>query len=84
MSPTATKESDNKDDSKVSKTEKRKKADSVGKSDKELTMKQSKQEKTDNIYDEILKLESKESEARPADKDHEVWKDTCGELRLTF
>jgi len=81
MAPTATKEPDSKDDIKI-KSEKRKKSDSSSsKVDKEPVVKQVKQEKTENIYDEILKLESRESEARPASKDLELWKETCGELR---
>ena len=81
MAPTATKDPDTKDEVKV-KSEKRKKSDSSGsKVEKEPVLKQPKQEKTENIYDEILKLESRESEARPASKDLELWKETCGELR---
>ena len=84
MAPTATKEPDSKDDIKI-KSEKRKKSESSSsKVDKEPVVKQVKQEKTENIYDEILKLESRESEARPASKDLELWKETCGELRLNF
>jgi len=81
MSPTATKDPDSKEDVKISKSEKRKKSDSSSKTEKEPSLKQPKQEKTENIYDEILKLETRESEARPADKDLELWKETCGELR---
>lgn len=83
MSPTATKDTDSKEDVKISKSEKRKKSasDSSSKADKEPSLKQPKQEKTESIYDEILKLEARESEARPADKDLELWKETCGELR---
>jgi len=81
MAPTATKDPDTKDEVKV-KSEKRKKSDSSGsKVEKEPVLKQPKQEKSENIYDEILKLESRESEARPASKDLELWKETCGELR---
>ena len=84
MSPTATKDTDSKEDVKISKSEKRKKSasDSSSKADKEPSLKQPKQEKTESIYDEILKLEARESEARPADKDLELWKETCGELRF--
>eukprot|EP00092_Neocalanus_flemingeri_P094704 GFUD01120435.1.p1 GENE.GFUD01120435.1~~GFUD01120435.1.p1 ORF type:complete len:711 (+),score=250.43 GFUD01120435.1:40-2172(+) len=81
MSPTATKDPDSKDDGKVSKSEKRKKSDSSIKAEKEPVIKQPKQEKSESIYDEILKLENRESEARPAEKDLELWKETCGELR---
>jgi len=81
MSPTATKDSDTKDDVKISKSEKRKKSETGSKAEKEPALKQPKQEKTDSIYDEILKLENRESEARPADKDLELWQETCGELR---
>ena len=81
MSPTATKEADSKDDVKISKTEKRKKSDSTSKVDKEPSSKQMKQDKNENVYDEILKLEIKESVDRPPDKDLELWKGTCGELR---
>ena len=81
MSPTATKDSDSKDDVKVSKSEKRKKSETSSKTEKEPSVKLPKQEKTESIYDEILKLENRESEARPADKDLELWKETCGELR---
>jgi len=81
MSPAATKDTETKDDTKVSKSDKRKKPDSGSKSDKESAQKQPKPENNEDIYEEILKLESRESETRSADKDLELWKETCGELR---
>lgn len=43
-----------------------------------------KQSKPDNIYPEILAMEAKESESRPADKDAEMFSLTCNELRTAM
>lgn len=89
MAPTATKDvKEESEDTKTVKTEKRKKSDGASKSEKEPIAKQVKT-KTEvkeevpppNIYQEILEMECRESESRPADKDHKLWVETCGELR---
>ena len=91
MAP-ASKESESKDEVKVTKPEKRKKSDGVTKSEKseQPREKQAKKEKEKekevvppsvNVYDQILTLENEESETRSGDSDLQMWKDICGELR---
>ena len=91
MAPAA-KESESKDEVKVTKSEKRKKSEGSSKSEKteQPREKQIKKEKekekevvvpTVDIYDQILTLENEESETRSGDTDLKMWKDLCGELR---
>lgn len=80
MSPAVSKESEGKDDSKLTKSEKRKKTDSST-LEKAPAAKQVKAEPVADTYDEILKLEKEESATRSASRDHEHWKEICGELR---
>ena len=89
MAPAA-KESESKDEVKVTKAEKRKKSDGNSKSEKieqprEKQIKKDKEKEevvpTVDIYGQMLTLENEESETRSGDADLKMWKDTCGELR---
>ena len=89
MAPAA-KESESKDEVKVTKAEKRKKSDGNPKSEKieqprEKQIKKDKEREevvpTVDIYGQMLTLENEESETRSGDADLKMWKDTCGELR---
>ena len=89
MAPAA-KESESKDEVKVTKAEKRKKSDGSSKSEKieqprEKQIKKDKEKEevvpTVDIYGQMLTLENEESETRSGDADLKMWKDTCGELR---
>ena len=90
MAP-ASKESESKDEAKVTKPEKRKKSE-VPKSEKsdqprEKQVKKEKEKEKEkvrpsvDVYDQILTQENEEGEARPGDSDLQMWKDICGELR---
>ena len=89
MAPAA-KESESKDEVKVTKAEKRKKSDGNSKSEKieqprEKQIKKDKEKEevvpTVDVYGQMLTLENEESETRSGDADLKMWKDTCGELR---
>ena len=95
MSPAASKESDSKDEIKVTKSEKRKKSDINMKSEKSEQPKEKQVKKESDIvklkkedtapsldvYEQILQLESQESETRSGETDLHLWRNTCGELR---
>ena len=95
MSPAASKESDSKDEIKVTKSEKRKKSDINMKSEKSEQPKEKQVKKESDIvklkkedtapsldvYEQILQLESQESETRSGETDLNLWRNTCGELR---
>ena len=91
MAPAA-KESEAKDEVKVTKSEKRKKSEGSSKSEKteqpkEKLIKKDKEKEKEvvtpsvDIYDQILTLENEESETRSGDTDLTMWKNICGELR---